>query len=348
MAYVTNEDSDNISVINRQTGDVVASIMVGKKPRGIALSEGGDRLRVYVVNSGTNDISVIDPTTNKIVNEIPLRFGRGPEGIALVRISPEKEFLYVTNYESNSLSIVNAVTLQETDKVDVGIGPVAVAADPSVSVLSNARSLSLNDIHELERYRDSFFNIYVANKNSNTVSILRMDNISGRKEEVITVDVEWNPIALAVDYIRGKVYVANHGSDKLSIIDILEVNRGNAAGAVGVINNVGTAVIGIVPDTIFDRVYLLREMPGEVMVIRTPARQNHSIRSELTPVMGMIPVGRFPRSIAIDPEIRKLYVVNRGSDTITVIDKTTKQLEQTIPVGRKPYGIAMFSEGLRR
>ncbi|MFH1701907.1 MAG: hypothetical protein ABIB41_00570, partial [Nitrospirota bacterium] len=82
LIYVTNEDSNNVSVINRQLDEVVSTVMVGKKPRGVAVNLRKDHLRVYVANSGSNSITVIDPTTNKIENEIPIRYGREPEGIA--------------------------------------------------------------------------------------------------------------------------------------------------------------------------------------------------------------------------------------------------------------------------
>jgi YVTN family beta-propeller protein len=44
----------------------------------------------------------------------------------------------------------------------------------------------------------------------------------------------------------------------------------------------------------------------------------------------------------MDPEGRKLYVVNRGSDNVSVVDKTTRAEVQVMPVGKKPYGVAMF------
>jgi len=62
----------------------------------------------------------------------------------------------------------------------------------------------------------------------------------------------------------------------------------------------------------------------------------------ITPIVGRVPVGSLPRSLMLDPEARKLYVVNRGSDSVSVIDKTTRKEEKVIPVGRKPYGIAMI------
>ncbi|KPK32086.1 MAG: hypothetical protein AMK70_11250 [Nitrospira bacterium SG8_35_1] len=344
LIYVTNEGSNNVSVINRKTNTVVASILVGERPRGIAVSKNGERLRVYVANSGSNNIAVINPTTNRIENEVPIRFGKGPEGIAVARISSGREFVFVTNYDSNSLSVINAVTLQEVEKIDVGIGPIVVAADPPVSLLAHSRSLTADEMNTLKNFRQSFFNVYVVNQHSNTVSIVRMDNASGTKVDVTTLDVEWEPVGLSVDYPRGKVYVANYGSDKLSVIDILEIIKGNTSGAVTVINNVGKGVTGVIPDTIFERIYLLKDFPGEIMILRAFGKGFESIGSVLTPIMGTIPVGQAPRSLLLDPEKRTLYVVNSESDSVSVVDKTTKRQVKRIPVGRKPYGIAMFPE----
>jgi YVTN family beta-propeller protein len=55
-----------------------------------------------------------------------------------------------------------------------------------------------------------------------------------------------------------------------------------------------------------------------------------------------MPVGTTPRSLMLDPEARKLYIVNRGSHNVSVIDKTSRKEEKVIPVGKKPYGIAMI------
>ncbi|MEW6163122.1 MAG: DUF4382 domain-containing protein [Nitrospirota bacterium] len=309
LIYVTNEGSNNVSVINRQSDEVVGTIMVGKKPRGVATGLRRDRLRVYVANSGSNSISVIDPTTNKVENEIPIRFGREPEGIAVAKISPEKEFIFVTNYGSNNVSVVDALTHREIERIDVGSGPVAVAVDP-------------------------YLNVYAVNKNSKDVSVIRCD-IQGRCEKVINVNVEWTPMAFSVDYQRGKVYVANYGFDKLSVIDI-------KTRAVSVISDVGKYITGVTTDPTLDRIYLLREFPGEIVIIRPPSEDSSTLRPIMVPVVGTIAVGNSPRSLILDPEGRKIYVVNRGSDNVSVIDKITKKEEKTIPVGKKPYGIAMF------
>lgn len=341
LIYVTNEASNNVSVINRQSGEIVATVLVGKKPKGVATSQGKEYPKVYVANSGSNSISVIDPTTNKVEVEIPIRFGREPEGIAVVRLPSDKELIFVTNYGSNNVSVIDASTYQEIDKINVGDGPIAVAADPSVESLST-RFLSFDDINALKRFREKFYNVYVTNKNSKDISVIRMDIQTGNPDEIINITVDWSPITLKVDYQRGKVYVGNYNYDNLSVIDILQIIKGNKTGAVSTITNVGPSVIGIITDPEFDRLYLLKEFSGEIMIIRPFSEAFGPMKTTMSPLIATIPVGKSPRSLILDPEGRKIYVVNRGSDTVSVIDKTTKREEQVIPVGKNPYGITMF------
>ncbi len=342
LVYVTNEDSNNVSVINRQSGEVVATVRVGRRPRGIAAGLRRDRLRVYVANSGSNSISVIDPTTNKVEQEIPIRFGSAPEGIAVARGPSGEDLIFVTDYGSDTVSVVDAATYQEIDKVDVGNGPIAVAVDPPAEIVTASRFLSFEDVNILRNYRERYFNVYVVNKDSRDVSVLRMDLQRRRLEEVARLSVEWSPVALAIDYQRGKVYVANYGSDRLSVIDIIKVIKGDEKGAVSDISDVGTSVTGVVVDPSFDRLYLLREVPGEIMIIRPFLEDYYTVGTVMPLVIGTIPVGTSPRSIIMDPEARNLYVVNRGSDNVSVVDRTAREVERVIPVGKNPYGIAMF------
>ncbi|MEW6600482.1 MAG: YncE family protein [Nitrospirota bacterium] len=344
LIYVTNEDSDNVSVINRQDGEIAATVLVGRKPRGIATSVEGEHLKVYVANSGSNSVSVIDPTTNKIENEIPIRFGRQPEAIAVAGISSDKELIFVANYGSNTVSMVDGTTYQELEKIDVGRGPIAIAADPPGEDLVVSRFLSFDDINVLRSYRERYFNVYVVNQNSNSVSVIRIDALAKQSVEVINLNVEWRPVALSIDYQRGKVYVANYDSDKLSVIDIIKTVKGITSDAVSNINNVGFAVIGVIADPAFDRLYLLKERPGEVMIVRPFTEGLDTLKTVMPPILGTIAVGSSPRALVMDPEARKLYVVNRGSDSVSVIDKTTKNEEQTISVGKKPYGITFFQK----
>ncbi len=343
LIYVSNENSNNVSVINRLSGHVVANIMVGKKPRGIVAAGFAEkRLKVYVANSGSNSISVIDPTTNKVEIEVPIRFGREPEGIAVASVSPANELIFVTNYSSNSVSVIDAHTFNETGKIDVGSGPIAVAVDPPLEDITVTRFLSVEDINTFRAYREKFINLYVLNQNSNDISVIRMNINENSFEVIATLDLEWGPIALSIDPQRAKIYIANHGSDKLSVLDILSIVRNDFSGAVSTISNLQTSIIGIAPDPLFDRIYLLREIPGEIMIIRPFEKGFDTLKTIITPIIGTIRTGSSPRSLIFDQDARKLYVVNSGSDSISVINKTTRREEQVIHVGKKPYGIAIF------
>ena len=52
-------------------------------------------------------------------------------------------------------------------------------------------------------------------------------------------------------------------------------------------------------------------------------------------------VGEEPRYLALEPDREKLYVVNRGSGTVTVIDRFSRRVRATIQVGKRPYAIAI-------
>ncbi|MDO8282735.1 MAG: hypothetical protein Q7U10_08990 [Thermodesulfovibrionia bacterium] len=344
LVYVTNEDSGNVSVINRQSGEVVGSIMVGKKPRGIIAGLRKERLKIYVANSGSNSVSVIDPATNRVEQEIPIRLGRGPEGIAVAEVSSNRELVFVSNYDSNMVSIIDPVTFHEVDNVSVGNGPIAVAADPPLIELFSSRFLDPSEISILRNYRTKYLNVYVANKNSNSISVLKVNILNNRVEDVLNIDVGWSPIALFVDYSRGRLYVANNDSDRISVIDIVSIVNGDSSGSINYIDNIGSSAIGVAVNPVFDRVYILKEMPSEIMVINSYFEGSGNSRSLISPIINSIPVGDSPRTFMLDPQSRKLYVVSRSSDSVSVINTINTIEEKAIPVGRNPYGIAMFSE----
>ena len=58
MAYAANRFGNSVTPIDLTTGVAANEIAVGEEPRTAALSAGGDRL--YVVDSGANEVSVVD------------------------------------------------------------------------------------------------------------------------------------------------------------------------------------------------------------------------------------------------------------------------------------------------
>lgn len=85
--YVTNSESNTVSVLQVLSGSpyltILATIPVGEKPSGIAVTRpgsfvGGDF--IYVANQEDNTVSVIDATIDQVIATIPV--SKGPKGVA--------------------------------------------------------------------------------------------------------------------------------------------------------------------------------------------------------------------------------------------------------------------------
>src|SRR5256885_16379682 len=79
---VSNEVDNTVAVISPQTNSVVATIVVGRRPRGLAASP--DRRTVYVALGQDDALGVIDVASGKMTRTVPA--GRDPE---LVVLSPD-------------------------------------------------------------------------------------------------------------------------------------------------------------------------------------------------------------------------------------------------------------------
>ena len=79
----------------------------------------------YVTNQNSNDVSVIDISTNTVTATVAV--GTGPMGVA---IAPDGAFAYVTNNTSNNVSVILLASNTVTATVAVGTNPVFVAITP--------------------------------------------------------------------------------------------------------------------------------------------------------------------------------------------------------------------------
>lgn len=208
LVYVSNTGSDNVSVFNRVTDEMLTNIQVGREPRGIVVSPSGDR--VYVVNRGSSDLSVIDTSNNRVLRTARLEFQSQPEGLA---ITPDGSSLLVTYAAKNAVAFVDTFSLEVSSPIQVGSMPVDVAID------SDGR------------------HAFVVNRLSNNVSVIDI----GERQVIKTIDVESNPRMIALDSRRQRAYVAHYNSvhatvislTSLSVVKRLNVGAGATAIAVG-------------------------------------------------------------------------------------------------------------------
>src|SRR3954467_13486066 len=90
IAYVANEKSNTVSVIDKASWTVIKTIKVGQRPRGIEFSRDGKTVMVAVGDDDT--VQVIDAATHEVEDSLPS--GPDPE---LFTQDASGKFLYVAN-----------------------------------------------------------------------------------------------------------------------------------------------------------------------------------------------------------------------------------------------------------
>jgi len=296
-AYISNSESNNVSVIDTTTDTVIATVPVGKDPLGVAVSPDGRR--VYVANYLDNTVSVIDTATNTV--KATLNVGRSPNGVA---VNPQGTKVYVTNTWSGNISVIDTATNTVTAAVMVGSMPSGVAVNPQGT------------------------RVYVANCNSNTVSIID----TATNTVIATVPVENWPSGVAVNPTGTKIYVTNSGYEDLpeNTISVIDAATNTVTASV----EVGNYPYGVAVNPDGTKVYVVNKMDSTVSVIDAVTNT----------VTSTVNVGYYnlPYGVAVNPEGTKVYVANWGRNAVSVIDTATNKITATVKVGRDPMTFGQF------
>src|SRR4051794_12041795 len=100
IAYVSNEKSNTVSVIDTDKWAVTKTIKVGQRPRGIEFTRDGKFVLVAVGDDDT--IEVIDTATQQVVDKLP----SGPDPELFVQ-DQGGNILYVANENDNTVTIID-------------------------------------------------------------------------------------------------------------------------------------------------------------------------------------------------------------------------------------------------
>jgi YVTN family beta-propeller protein len=189
--------------------------------------------------------------------------------------------------------------------------------------------LQIGGINAVAYYKGST-KIYVANSQSNTVSVIDSNNDTVIK----TVKVGANPYQIAIGrlpplyvaYVAYKVYVANKGANTVSVIDpFSNFNKKNVT-------------VGAAPSS------MLYEERNKIYVANSNS-STVSIINGYSDTVKQIPVGNTKSTGIGNPGLtfagdKKIYVANVGSNTISVINPSKDIIEQNISLGfYSPEGI---------
>ena len=339
MLYVLNSDG-SVSVINPSAGTTVTTLSVGGSAHIASLANGSylnefginpailnplqistpsisafqgvygiaanpNTHKVYVV-TGSNTVSVIDTTTNKVVTTINV-----PAGAFGIAVNPATNLAYVGN-SSPSQGIVTVIDLS-TNSV--------------VTTINTQSALPLADVIVNPVQGGD---VYVSGWASGII-----DDINTTSNQVA---YSWPgtaskyPIGLALDPTHNLLYTSTYlGNLEISDVSPSALKGGNYIKAVYPIAPNDTCP-GIAINTQANVVYMTDNPGGKLYVINA---SNGSILSTIN-------IGGNPQAVSYDPSTNNIYVVCDGNcPGLTTVNASTNTVTNTIntPPGTTPVGI---------
>lgn len=337
FVYITNRDSDTVSILDSQTNTVGKSLPVGHKPKALTVLPDGSK--VYVTNRNDDTVTVIQtgPTAaNHRVLQTIWSVGQKPEGVAPM---PDGEYVWVANRNDDTVSIIRR-------RDDTVIQTVRLNSHPPPSSSGKGRGdekAGGKTTYEAEEpggpekpvaigFAPDGKRAYVTARNSNDLLVLDTEKALLRPDEAIvaTVPVGNKPVALAVSPSGKVIYVVNRSGNSVSVVDA-------ATSAVLATIPVGGEPEGVTVTPEGAKVYGTSSAANEVWVL-----QVHS-GAPFLQELRRIPVGQKPAGIATTPAetgLHRAYVANRVDHTVSVIDTTSDSVIATIPVEKGPVGVA--------
>lgn len=361
LAYVTNADSNTISVVDLVQQTAVYTVVVGNRPREMALS--WDQATLYVTNWADDTVSVVDMETLTVTATIAV--GNEPWDIAL---SDDGQFAYVTNWGSpfrntpgECLSVVELTTRKQVACIEIGDRPRSVAISPTepdiayvaygvsrlslrdfwiaVVDLANHRKLSDINLNSLCRPNCGAVNpqgltvaangttAYYLNWDRGTLDILDLI----QQKLIDTIPVGRRPWGMGISDDERHAYVANSGEATISVIDLAARRE------------VGRIATGVWPQKV---VLTKNNKVGYVPV---------AAENELTTVqfdlllpdqqVKSIPVAEGPKDVEISSDHTRLYAINLWNGELDIIDLETGTQIASVLVGGEPHQLALSPDG---
>jgi YVTN family beta-propeller protein len=306
--FVTNETSGDISVIDVAAQRVVATIPVGKRPRGIRLSPDGTQL--FVALSGSPiappgvDESTLPPPDKKadgigVVSVRDLKLvrtiaaGSDPEQTA---VSLDGSRLFVANEDVGEVSVVSVSDGKVLASFKVGGEPEGVDLRPDGRV------------------------VYVTSEEDSQVAVIDAIDL----KLIGTFKVGARPRSTAFLPDSSRAYVTEENGGSLSVIDA------RAHKVLQTIKLTGEMVrpMGVVASADGKRIFVSTGRGKHVVIIDTATNM---------PV-GSIEVGDRPWGIAIDREGRTVITANGPSNDVSIVDVDSRTVKARVKVGERPWG----------
>jgi YVTN family beta-propeller protein len=309
--FVSNEIEGTVSVIDIGTRQVVYTIPVGKRPRGIRTSPDGRT--VYVALSGSpiggpnvdesklpppdrrfDGIGVIDVATGALTKV--LQGGTDPEQFA---VSADGTRLFIANEDAGLTTVLDVRDGAILRKVPVGGEPEGVDLSP-----------------------DGAF-VYVTSENDNQVFAIDAE----RLEVIKVIDVGPRPRSTGFLPNRPRAYVSAENGAAVTVVD---TSRHEVVETIKLASD-ALRPMGIVAAPDGSLVYVTTGR-GRTLEVIDPTTNT---------VRGSVEVGERPWGLAVATDGRMVFTANGTSNDVSFIDVGSMSVVARVPVGERPWGVAL-------
>jgi DNA-binding beta-propeller fold protein YncE len=337
-AWVVNEESDSVSIVSVSKGIVTATLYVKNEPEDVVFA--GKNL-AFVTASRTNRVSVFNTVTHALVKTIPL-VGENPRALA---VSPDGSTVYTAFGLSGNHSTI----------IPAGVAPPqplppyfnkALPTPPQVALIVDASD-------------PNWTNVIKYTMPDNDVAAISTSSlaVTGYYSHLGT-----DNLGLTVNPVSGTIYVANMDALNLTMYEealnghfvnhqITAVNPSSGATTFWDLNpNIDYGVLpnpAAVASALAMPTSIVMEPTGRYLYIAAFGTDRIGILDTTSgTVTGMIEIDpqatgsvvnpaskRGPRGLALNSSANLLYVLNRISNTISVVNLQNSTVASEIATG---------------
>ncbi len=337
LLYVVCENTHEVLAVDTESRKVVGKVRVGRHPFGITF--GSDGKRMYVSNRWDDSVSVVDVASMEVVRTFPV--GDEPHAMAT---DVKGKYLFVTNMSENDISVIETDNFTEVKRLLAGTYPFDIirSRDERYIYVSNQLSnpvpfrtppileLTIIDVErQLVVDRRNFFStiigqgVAISPDNRFVVVTLELPKNLIPETQIYQGWMVTHGFTITETRPKGRVAYLLLDEPNLYYADAYDVVF-SPDGRYLYISSSGVDIVSVVD---MEKVYaLLKVRDGKIGIpdesIKLYAR-NLALSSEY--VVARISTGANPKSLVISPDGRWVYVANRLSDSITVIDAQQQQ-----------------------
>jgi len=236
--YVTNQLDNTVSVIDGATRKIVATVRVGVSPAQMAVSP--DRRSVYVVNTGSDTVSVLNTDTNTVAGTIALPRRSEPVGVAV----GANGLIYTADGGSDRVSVLDTRAGRVVASARVGTQPLSVVVAPDGKTVYSANSGS-GDVSVIDARTNRVVRAIPTGRFPSGVAITRDGKSLYVTNELSGVTVvnagdgtvqarlrQPSPFSVAISPGGDRAYVTGLGPGRITAIDT-GTHRISGTGSVG-------------------------------------------------------------------------------------------------------------------